>query len=88
MQAKVGQENALAAALSALAARLRPLAGCERVEIFQAAQSAADFVFIEHWTSLEMQQAAGRQLGKEAFKEVMAVLAAAPATQTLQTVQA
>jgi quinol monooxygenase YgiN len=86
MKAKSGHENALGTALSELAARIRSIAGCERVEIFQGLESSAEFVFVEHWASLEVQKAGGRQLGKDAFKPVMDALGAPPVVQTLQSI--
>jgi quinol monooxygenase YgiN len=86
MKAKSGHEKLLASALRELAARIRSIAGCERVEILQGLESPGDFFFVEHWTSLELQKAGGRQLGKDAFKAVLDALAAPPAAQTLQSI--
>ena len=87
MKAKPGHESLLASALRELAARIRPIAGCERVEILQGLESSADFFFVEHWTSAEMQQASGRQLGRDPFKAVLDALASPPVVQTLQAIQ-
>jgi quinol monooxygenase YgiN len=86
LRAKSGSENDLESALRELALKIRSIAGCERVEIFRDLDQAADFVFIEHWVSLEAQKAGGRQLGKDAFRQVMLTLGSPPAAQTLQSV--
>jgi quinol monooxygenase YgiN len=86
LRAKSGSENDLESALRELALEIRSIAGCERVDIFRDLDDAADFVFIEHWVSLETQKAGGRQLGKDAFREVMLALGSPPVTRTLQSV--
>ncbi len=86
MQAATGRESGLSQALGELATLIRGRAGCERIEVLRRADDPASFVFMEYWVSAEMQKAAGQQLGKDAFKNVMSMLGSPPSSQTLETV--
>lgn len=78
MTARDGEADALRAALRHLAGQVRPLEGCERVELFVDPRDARTFVFIEHWRSMADHKAGGAALGKEAFNPVSAVLESMP----------
>ena len=74
----------LRAALVDLAARVRPLPGCERVELFADPKDGLTYVFVEYWRSIDDHKAAGAALGKEAFAAVGATLAAPPEGRYLE----
>lgn len=68
----------LRAALRALADRVRPLAGCEGVFLYQDMERPESFVFVERWTDRESHREAGSALGRDAFAQVSACLAEPP----------
>lgn len=78
MIAKAGEETALASALEALAAKVRPIEGCTGVELYQDIEQAERFTFLERWDSVDAHKAGGKLLGKEAFGPIMAALASPP----------
>ena len=78
MTAKPGTGDALRSALEALADAVRPLAGCEGVEMLRDTEAADRFVFIEKWASIDAHKSAASQLPKEAFGPMMATLAGRP----------
>ena len=86
MIAAVGREDALCKALIELAAKVRPIEGCEDVELYQDAARPAYFVFIERWVSIDIHKAAARQLGKEALADVLAVLMQPPEGRYLEPI--
>ncbi|MBO9499088.1 MAG: antibiotic biosynthesis monooxygenase [Novosphingobium sp.] len=86
MQAAEGRGEELRAVLAELAAKVTPLAGCEKVELFADPRDPDLFVFVEHWASVDDHKAAGAALGKEAFAPVMAVLAGPPEGRYLEAV--
>lgn len=86
MIAAEGKAEALAMALTALAAKVRPVAGCEGVELMEDSRTPGYFVFIERWASIEAHKAGGQQLGREALAEVMAVIAEPPQGRYLDIV--
>lgn len=86
MQAAEGRGPDLGAALTALAAKVSPLAGCELVEMFADPDDPATYMFVEHWRALDDHKAAGKALGREAFAPVMAVLAQPPEGRYLDPV--
>jgi quinol monooxygenase YgiN len=86
MRAAEGRGDALGRELETLAGKVRPLAGCEKVEMFADAGDADAFIFIEYWSSVDAHKAAGAALGKEAFAGVMAVLAGPPEGRYLNPV--
>ena len=86
MTAAEGRGEELRAALVDLAAKVSPLDGCEKVELFADPRDPAVYVFIEHWGSIDDHKAAGQTLGKEALAPVMAVLAGAPDGRYLEAV--
>lgn len=78
MTAAEGQSEALRGALVALAAKVRPIAGCEGVELYQDEKRPERLHFLEHWTSIDAHRAGGAALGKEALAPVMELLAGPP----------
>lgn len=85
MTARDADGGALRAALEALAAKVRPIEGCEGAELLQDADRADHFVLLERWTSAAAHKAGGKLLGKEAFAPVMAVLATPPEAASLNS---
>jgi quinol monooxygenase YgiN len=86
MTAAEGRGEELRAALIGLAAKVEPLSGCAKVELFADPKDGATYVFVEHWGSIEDHKAAGQSLGKEAFAPVAAALAAPPEGRYLEKV--
>jgi quinol monooxygenase YgiN len=86
MRAAAGESTELEAALVALAARIRAQPGCEKVEIFADAADGDRYLFLEHWRSPADRDAAGAQLGKQAFAAVAATLAGAPEAHDLSAI--
>ncbi len=84
MVAKPGEEDTLSDALGALAAKVRPIDGCEGVELYKDADKGERFTFIERWASIEAHKAGGKLLGKEAFAPIMAALACPPEAAYLE----
>lgn len=84
MIAAEGQESAMAQALTDLAAKVRPLAGCQGVELLQDARERTCYVFIERWASIDAHKEGARYLGKEALAPVMAVIARPPEGRYLE----
>ena len=78
MIAKSGSGDALRLALKALAEAVRPLPGCEGVEMLRDTRNGDHFVFIEKWVSIEAHTAAGTHLPKDALGPVMDVLEGRP----------
>lgn len=78
MIAKEGEDSSLKAALTALAAKVSPIEGCEGVEMMQDTRTPTYFVFIERWISTEAHKAGSKALGREALDDVMAALAEPP----------
>jgi quinol monooxygenase YgiN len=86
MTAAEGRSDALRAALIDLAAKVEPLTGCEKVELFADTKDGAAYMFVEHWRSVEDHKAAGQALGKDAFALVAATLAVPPEGRYLEAV--
>ena len=78
MQAKAGMEAALDAALRAVAQAVRPLPGCEGVEMLRDLAHEGRFIFIEQWADVEAHKAAGALLDKSLFVPMMAALDGPP----------
>ncbi len=78
MQAAEGQDEALSAALAALADGVLALPGCEGVDLMQDLADATRFVFIEKWQSVEAHKNAGKLLPKALMAPVMGALQAPP----------
>jgi len=78
MHAAVGTDAALETALRDLADKVRPLPGCEGVELLRDSGNERRFIFIEKWNSIEAHKEAGKALDKEALAPVMAALDGPP----------
>lgn len=85
MIAKQGDEQLLLDALRALAEKVRPIAGCDGVELYQDIDKPERFTFLERWASLDAHKAGGKLLGKEAFAPIMAALASPPEAAALES---
>ncbi len=78
MHAKEGSDAALERALRDLAAAVRPLPGCEGVEMLRDLGNERRFVFIERWADVDAHKAAGPMLDKRIFEPMMAALDGPP----------
>jgi heme oxygenase (mycobilin-producing) len=78
MLAKEGSEAAPDSALRAVADAVRPLPGCEGVEMLRDLSNGRRFVFIERWADVEAHKAAGRLLDKSVIAPMMAALDGPP----------
>jgi quinol monooxygenase YgiN len=78
MTAAEGRGPELRKILQDLANKVRPLAGCEGVELYQDPELEIRFIFQERWTSADAHREAGKALGREVFAPVMAALAKPP----------
>ena len=78
MESADGKAAELETALTTLAHQVRPLEGCEGVELLRDAGEGGQFTLIEKWASIEAHKAAATALPKGAFGPVMAALAGAP----------
>ena len=78
MLAKEGSEAALDSALRAVADAVRPLPGCEGVEMFRDLANDRRFVFIERWASVDAHKTAGSMLDKSVITAMMAALDGPP----------
>ncbi len=78
MTAKLDHAEQLIEQLVLLASKVKPLDGCQGVELYRDGDNPQVAHFIERWRSVEAHKAAGASLGREAFAPVMAVLADPP----------
>jgi heme oxygenase (mycobilin-producing) len=78
MLAKEGSEAALDSALRAVADAVRPLPGCEGVEMLRDLANGRRFVFIERWADVEAHKAASGLLDKSVIAPMMAALDGPP----------
>lgn len=78
MTAGDGREGELRKVLQDLANKVRPLPGCEGVELYQDPDAETRFIFLERWTSAGAHRDAGKSLGRDVFAPVMAALAKPP----------
>jgi quinol monooxygenase YgiN len=74
MIARVGSEDALAAALEALAEAVKGIAGSQGAMVLQDRKEAQKFLFLEFWDGEESRKAAGSQLPKDVMARIMAVM--------------
>jgi len=86
MIAAEGREETMCKALVDLAAKVRPLEGCEGVELYQDPAKPAYFLFIERWASIDVHKAGAKQLGKEALADVLAAIAQPPEGRYLESI--
>jgi heme oxygenase (mycobilin-producing) len=73
-----GNEEALLGGLYALSNIVRPLDGCEGIELLRDAGNPKRFIFIEKWISADAQKASGAAIPKEAFGPIMGALDGKP----------
>jgi heme oxygenase (mycobilin-producing) len=78
LEAAEGKGTQLEGALSELAERVRPIAGCQGVEILRSTDNANHFTLIEKWDSIDAHKRGAKSLGKEAVLPMMAAVAAPP----------
>lgn len=78
MHAKEGMDAALETALRAVADAVRPLPGCEGVEMLRDIGNERRFVFIEQWADVDAHKAGAALIGKELFGPMMAALDGPP----------
>lgn len=78
MTARDGMGDAMRDALVTLAEHVRPLPGCEGIEMLRDADNPHRFIFIEKWTDADAHKAASSLLDQSAFGGVMGAIAGAP----------
>ena len=78
MHAAAGHDATLETALRALAAAVRPLPGCEGVELMRDIGNELRFVFIEKWASVDAHKEAGALLPKEVLAPLGTLLDGPP----------
>jgi quinol monooxygenase YgiN len=86
MQAREGQEAAMLAALQALAAQVKDVAGSEGVDILRDRKNNRRFFFHEKWSSAEAHAASSSAIPKSALAPVMAAIDGAPSAADLEFV--
>jgi quinol monooxygenase YgiN len=74
MIARAGSENALAAALEALAEAVKSIAGSQGAMVLQDRKEAQKFLFLEFWDGEASRKAAGSQLPKDVMGRIMAAI--------------
>ncbi len=79
MTAAAGKGDEFAGALADLAAIVRPLAGCDGIDILRKQDNADQFLFIESWQSNEAYAEAAKQVPQTAFAPLKPLLAGPPA---------
>lgn len=83
-----GLSDDLRRALYALGEKLAPLGGNEGVEILVDIDNADAYTFIERWSSVDSQKAAGAALGKAAFSDIGPTLGSTPQSASLALIKA
>lgn len=78
MHAAEGKDAQLETALRDLADKVRPIPGCEGVELMRDIGNERRFIFIEKWESVDAHKGAGAHLPKETLAPVMATLDGPP----------
>lgn len=74
MTARAVSESALAAALEALGAAVKGIAGSEGAMVLQDRKEPQKFLFLEFWDTEESRKAAGSQLPKDVMGQIMGAL--------------
>jgi quinol monooxygenase YgiN len=74
MIARGGSEDALAAALDALAQAVKGIAGSQGAMVLRDRKEAQKFLFLEFWDGEDSRKAAGSQLPKDVMGRIMAAL--------------
>jgi len=78
MHAKEGMDAALETALRAIADAVRPLPGCEGVEMLRDLGNERRFIFIERWADVDAHKSAAALIDKGLFASLMAALEGPP----------
>jgi quinol monooxygenase YgiN len=78
MSCAPGRREELRGALEALAGALREMEGLQSVSVLRGIEQPDDFVFVEKWASMQLQESSGKSVPKQAFTRVMAALADKP----------
>ncbi|KEQ54963.1 putative quinol monooxygenase [Sphingobium chlorophenolicum] len=78
MHAKEGMDAALETALRTLADAVRPVPGCEGVELLRDIGNERRFVLIEQWVDIDAHKAAAGSLDKGVLAPMMAALDGPP----------
>lgn len=88
LRAAEGSAAALRAALDDLGLKLAAIGGVSGVELYQDADDADRFIFIERWQSDASYAQGSKLIDKAAFKSVFAHLGAPPELAKLAAVSA
>lgn len=86
LKAAEGEANALAAALTELAAALKGIAGFLSAEILVQADDPYRFVFVEKWVSLEAHTESAPHMPKAVMTAIMEAVTDRPQTINLTTI--
>jgi quinol monooxygenase YgiN len=78
MTAKAGMEDDLERALLDLMPIVRPLDGCEGLELLRDQKDSRRFAFLERWASVEAHKKVAVTLPREAFAPMLAAIDGAP----------
>jgi quinol monooxygenase YgiN len=78
MSCAPGRREELRGALEALAGALGEIEGLQSVSVLRDVEQPDDFVFVEKWTSIQVQESSGKSVPKQAVAQVMAALADKP----------
>ncbi|QUT07830.1 antibiotic biosynthesis monooxygenase [Sphingobium phenoxybenzoativorans] len=85
LTASEGNEAALQTALVSLSEIVRPLNGCEGIELLSDLGNSKRFIFIETWSSADAQKESGASIPKSAFGPIMAALDGPPDASFFET---
>lgn len=83
----LGNEARLEAALRGLRHRVRDSAGCLKIEIYRDGGGQNVLFFMEHWSSLSDQKAAGAALSGEVFAPLLEAVSEPPEMHTLWPIE-
>lgn len=70
-----GREDALGAALEALAEAVKSIAGSQGAMVLRDRKETSRFLFLEFWDNEESRKAAGSQLPKDVMGQIMGAVA-------------
>lgn len=70
-----GREDALGAALEALAETVKGIAGSQGAMVLRDRKEASRFLFLEFWDNEESRKAAGSQLPRDVMGQIMGAVA-------------
>jgi len=86
MSCAPGRREELRGALEALAGALGEIEGLQSVSVLRDVEQPDDFVFVEKWTSVQVQESSGKSVHKQAVARVMAALADKPCGRSFEYV--